>query len=244
MSDSIANNYTQSTESQPSSESDAAFSIMFVSVCDIAIQSVLLWKAYICYDRSRKLLFAGSVPIFGILIFIVLNCTVGRSSTYFTAGVCTTFYPTWIVALKAVLDFSSNLFLSLCFLRVIYRHYQILGSSLQKALLKDGVVYCIGAILSNLICGVLLIVKVLGGLTPILYTLDWSLASYLIIKQLKGGRNSHPDLTAGVATIHLPPYQRSPAPSRLPLGCTISTCEDHKFSSTDVEQGHRAVWDM
>ena len=68
------------------------FSIVTVNLGDIAIQSVLLWKAYIFYDRSRKLLIAGSVPLFGILIFIVLNCTVGRSSTYFTAGVCTTFY--------------------------------------------------------------------------------------------------------------------------------------------------------
>ncbi|KAH8548695.1 hypothetical protein BGW37DRAFT_505957 [Umbelopsis sp. PMI_123] len=252
MSESIANNCTQSSEGQSLSQTDAAFSIMFVSVClscfvwqiiylaqllrhslkpiyimmlaqavggcicafvtlltslvpmscdfrlnfsivtvnlgDIAIQTVLLWKAYICYDRSQRLLVVGSLPLFGILIFIVLNCTVGRSSTYFIDGVCTTFYPTWIVAVKAALDFTSNLFLSLCFLRVIYRHYQVLGSSLQKALLKDGIIYCIGAILSNLICGVLLIVKVLGGLTPILYTLD---CTYLVISLILGQHHSH-----------------------------------------------------
>lgn len=41
----------------------------------------------------------------------------------------------------------------------------------------------IGAILSNLICGVLLIVKVLGGLTPILYTLDCQYM-YLLMRYL------------------------------------------------------------
>jgi hypothetical protein len=40
MSDSIANNSTQSTESQQSSESNAAFSIMFVSVC----MSCFVWQ--------------------------------------------------------------------------------------------------------------------------------------------------------------------------------------------------------
>ncbi|GAB5586965.1 hypothetical protein Unana1_01865 [Umbelopsis nana] len=108
----------------------------------------------------------------------------------------------------------------------------------------------IGAILSNLICGVLLIVKVLGGLTPILYTLDWSLASYLIIKQMKGGRGN--DTTGAncidVPNIILPPYQRNRTSeqSRIPLGCTISTltCDDRKIRHDDIEHGERAGWEF
>ncbi|KAG2177300.1 hypothetical protein INT43_007957 [Umbelopsis isabellina] len=224
------------------------FSIVTVNLGDVAIQTVLLWKAYICNDRSRRLLTIGSIPLVGILIFIILNCTVGQSQTYFIAGVCTTLYPTWIVALKAVMDFSSNLFLSLCFLKVVYRHYTILGSSLQKALLKDGLIYLIGAILSNLICGILLILKVMGGLTPILYTLDWSLASYLIIKQLKGGRSKDAVIAPSLAipNIVLPSYHPNTSYGRSmssPLGCSISTCDDLKVRH-DMESSGKAAWDF
>lgn len=46
-----------------------------------------------------------------------------------------------IVVIKSTLDFTSNAFLSACFILVIYRHYRILGSSVQKSLIRDGLIY-------------------------------------------------------------------------------------------------------
>lgn len=47
----------------------------------------------------------------------------------------------YIVITKAALDFTSNTFLSWCFLLVIYRHYKVLGSSVQRTLIKEGLIY-------------------------------------------------------------------------------------------------------
>ncbi|EIE83127.1 hypothetical protein RO3G_07832 [Rhizopus delemar RA 99-880] len=115
------------------------FSVICVNVADISLQFILLWKAYL-----------GSLPILAIAVFILINLTVGKSNTKYRLGVCLTEYPTYIVIVKAAIDFTSNIFLSSCFVLVIYRHYRLLG-----------------------------------GNTPIIYTVDWYLASYLIIRQLR-----------------------------------------------------------
>ncbi|KAI9496931.1 hypothetical protein BDB00DRAFT_952033 [Zychaea mexicana] len=132
------------------------FSIVGVNLGDIALQSVLLWKAYLGNNRSKIILMIGCIPLIGLVVFIICNVTVAQSIMKYRGNVCTTSYPIYIVIAKAALDFTSNTFLSWCFILVIYRHYQVL---------------------------------VLGGSSPILYTIDWYLASYLIIKQLKYGRN-------------------------------------------------------
>ncbi|KAI8140657.1 hypothetical protein BJV82DRAFT_562141 [Fennellomyces sp. T-0311] len=133
------------------------FSVVAVNTGDIALQSVLLWKAYLGNNRSKVVLCIGGIPLIGIVVFIAANCTVAQSTTVLLDSVCATEYPGYIVIIKTALDFTSNIFLSWCFILVIYRHYRVLG--------------------------------VLGGSSPILYTIDWYLASYLIIKQLKYGRN-------------------------------------------------------
>ncbi|CAO3643791.1 unnamed protein product [Cunninghamella echinulata] len=50
-----------------------------------------------------------------------------------------------------------------------------------------------GACISNIVTGICMFYRIIGGSTPILYTIDWYLASYLIIKQLKYGRNTNDD---------------------------------------------------
>ncbi|KAI8330974.1 hypothetical protein BC941DRAFT_328544, partial [Chlamydoabsidia padenii] len=136
------------------------FSVIGVNIADIALQAILLWKAFLGNNRSKLVLLIGTIPLLGIVSFIGLNITTGKSNSYFQEGACATDYPTYIVIVKATLDFCSNTFLSACFLFVIYRHYRVLGS-------------------------------ILGGFTPVLYTIDWYLASYLIIKQLKNSRSSN-----------------------------------------------------
>ncbi|KAI8877327.1 hypothetical protein K501DRAFT_158271, partial [Backusella circina FSU 941] len=128
------------------------FSIVGVNIGNIALQAVLLWKAYLGNNRSKIILVLGIVPIIAISIFIIANMTIGKSSTFRHSGTCITEYPLRIVVAKATIDATSNVFLSWCFILVIYRHYRILGSN-----------------------------------TPVIYTIDWYLASFLIIKQLRSG---------------------------------------------------------
>ncbi|KAI9316501.1 hypothetical protein BX666DRAFT_249201 [Dichotomocladium elegans] len=118
------------------------FSVVGVNLSDMALQTVLLWKAYLGNNRNRIILFIGVVPIILLFAFICANITIARSSSEFSAsGVCSTAYPTVIVIIKAVIDCSSNTFLSWCFILVIYRHYRVLGSSVHKTLIKEGLIY-------------------------------------------------------------------------------------------------------
>ncbi|KAI8086127.1 uncharacterized protein BX664DRAFT_239910, partial [Halteromyces radiatus] len=135
------------------------FSVVGVNLADIALQSILLWKAFLGNSRSKIILILGTIPLLGLVAFICMNITFGKSTSFFENGACATDYPIFIVIIKATLDFCSNTFLSACFLLVIYRHYRLLGS-------------------------------ILGGSTPVIYTIDWYVASYLIIKQLKNGRKA------------------------------------------------------
>ncbi|CAO3587464.1 unnamed protein product [Absidia cylindrospora] len=164
------------------------FSVFGVNAADIALQSVLLWKAFLGNNRSKIVLLVGALPLLGIVAFIGLNITIGKSQTHFADGACSTDYPTFIVLVKAILDFSSNAFLSACFLFVIYRHYRERGTSIHRTLIKEGLIYCFGVCLSNIVTGILLMLKVLGGASPVVYTIDWYVASYLIIKQFKASR--------------------------------------------------------
>ncbi|KAG0740377.1 hypothetical protein G6F35_003772 [Rhizopus arrhizus] len=108
------------------------FSVICVNVADISLQFILLWKAYLGNNRSKTILFVGSLPILAIAVFILINLTVGKSNTKYRLGVCLTEY--------------LALFLS-----------------------STGTI----------------VFLVLGGNTPIIYTVDWYLASYLIIRQLR-----------------------------------------------------------
>ncbi|KAI9261075.1 hypothetical protein BY458DRAFT_478248 [Sporodiniella umbellata] len=129
-------------------------SVICVNIGDMSLQFVLLWKAYLGNSRSKIMLYLGAIPIGSIAVFIFINLTIGKSNTHFEGGVCLTQYPTYTVVIKAAIDFVSNIFLSACFILVIYRHYRILGN-------------------------------ILSGSSPVIYTIDWYLASYLIIRQLR-----------------------------------------------------------
>ncbi|GAA5812543.1 hypothetical protein MFLAVUS_006000 [Mucor flavus] len=150
------------------------FSVVGVNVGDMSLQFVLLWKAYLGNNRSKLILILGSIPILAIAVFIWVNMTIGKSKTFVGVGLCATEYlifahniffsisAIYIVVSKAAIDCTANTFLSGCFILTL----------------------SFGVCFSNILTGILLTKNVLGGSTPILYTIDWYLASYLIIQQL------------------------------------------------------------
>ncbi|KAF7723937.1 hypothetical protein EC973_001509 [Apophysomyces ossiformis] len=68
------------------------FSVVGVNLGDIALQIVLIWKAYVGNDSSKAILFFGSISIAGLVLFIILNLTIGRSFSFYHGGVCMTEY--------------------------------------------------------------------------------------------------------------------------------------------------------
>jgi hypothetical protein len=86
-------------------------------------------------------------------------------------------------------------------------------------------------------------------INPKLYIMvTGSVASYLIIKQLKGGRSKDAAMSHSIAmpNIVLPCYQPNASSVRSvssPFGCSISTCHDLKVRH-DMEITGKAAWDI
>jgi hypothetical protein len=68
------------------------FSVVGINLADIALQFVLLWKAYLGNNRSKIILGIGSIPIICITAFIIVNMTFGKSETVKDVGYCFTKY--------------------------------------------------------------------------------------------------------------------------------------------------------
>ncbi|GAB5588113.1 hypothetical protein Unana1_03013 [Umbelopsis nana] len=166
-------------------------SIVTVNLGGICIQSVLLYKAYICNERARWLLGIGALAQCGYVILIFLDATAGRVTSIQDpiTGMCQLENKWWPALAKIGVDILSNAILSFAFLRVVYRQYNVFGNSLYKSLLSNGIIFSIGVILSNLIVGILIASRVTGGLSADLYAFDWIVTSYLLIKQFRRDHN-------------------------------------------------------
>ncbi|KAI8072086.1 hypothetical protein BDF21DRAFT_454188 [Thamnidium elegans] len=161
-------------------------SIICVNLGGCCIQTILLYKAYICYDRSTWLLLFGSFINVGYIALTFIYATLGKVPTYKDLlGNCVMQNLEWPALAKLGLDIASNVFLSFAFLMVIYRHYRIFGNTLHKSLLSSGIVFSVGVIASNIVTAILISCRVMGGLSADLYSFDWVITSYLLIKQFK-----------------------------------------------------------
>ncbi|ORE02325.1 hypothetical protein BCV72DRAFT_234885 [Rhizopus microsporus var. microsporus] len=116
--------------------------IIVVNLEGCAIQTILLYKAYICYDRSILLLILGSLINLGYIALIFFYATYGKVPTYKDIiGNCVLNNLEWPALVKLFLDIASNGFLSLAFLAVIFGHYRKFGNSLYKSLISNGILY-------------------------------------------------------------------------------------------------------
>ncbi|CAO3611801.1 unnamed protein product [Cunninghamella blakesleeana] len=160
--------------------------IICTNIGGCCIQSILLYKAYICHNRPTWLLILGSFINAGYIALIFLYATVGKVESHRDfIGNCVLNNLEWPALAKLGLDISSNLFLSFAFLSVIYRHYKVFGNSIHKSLFSGGLMFSIGVIASNIITAILISCRAVGGLSADLYSVDWVITGYLLIKQFK-----------------------------------------------------------
>ncbi|KAI8141608.1 hypothetical protein BJV82DRAFT_714826 [Fennellomyces sp. T-0311] len=157
-------------------------SIIAVNLAGCCIQSILLYKAYICYDKAKWLLCLGSFINLGYIALIFLYATIAKVPTYKDPMV------EWPALAKLGIDILSNAFLSIAFLMVIHRHYRLFNNSLHKSLLASGTLFSVGVIASNIITGILIACRAMGGLSADLYSFDWVITGYLLIKQFKSDK--------------------------------------------------------
>ncbi|CEP19751.1 hypothetical protein [Parasitella parasitica] len=159
-------------------------SIICVTLGGCCIQSILLYKAYICYDRAKWLLIIGSIIHAGYIALTFVYGTLGKMPTYKDfIGNCVMLNLEWPALAKLSLDIASNAFLTIAFVMVIYRHYRVFGNSLQKSLISSGVIFSVGVIAANILTAILISCRAMGGLSADLYSFEWVITSYLLIKQ-------------------------------------------------------------
>ncbi|KAI8098736.1 uncharacterized protein BX664DRAFT_381413 [Halteromyces radiatus] len=159
-------------------------SIICVNLGGCCIQSILLYKAYICHNRRKWLLVLGSFINTGYVALIFLYATIGKVDSHRDfIGNCVLNNLEWPALAKLSLDISSNLFLTFAFLSVIRRHYRMLGNDIHKFLFSNSMMFSIGVVASNILTAILISCRAVGGLSADLYSFDWVITGYLLIKQ-------------------------------------------------------------
>ncbi|KAI8974327.1 hypothetical protein BDB01DRAFT_807059 [Pilobolus umbonatus] len=153
--------------------------IVVVNLGGCVVQSILLYKAFICYNRSMVLIILGSVVNLGYIVLIIICATLGKVPAYKDmVGNCVMDNLGWPALAKLGVDVLSNLFLSILFLWAVYRYYSVSGNSLYRSLFKDGVVFSIGIILCNLLVAILISCQAMGRLSADLYCFECKITLY------------------------------------------------------------------
>ncbi|KAI7866340.1 hypothetical protein BDF14DRAFT_1814205 [Spinellus fusiger] len=148
--------------------------IIAIDLSGCCVHTILLYKAYICYNKALWVIVIGLFINMGYIALICIYSTVGKTvSIMDIAGNCSIEGLHWQAYAKLGLDLVSNSFLSLAFLLTIYRHYRLFGSFSLKILLSNGIIFFIGVFASNIITTLLISLDVLHGLTSNMYAIDY-----------------------------------------------------------------------
>ncbi|KAI9596562.1 hypothetical protein BDF19DRAFT_437880 [Syncephalis fuscata] len=133
---------------------------------------LLLRKAYIIVYRQKWLLYIGFpliLPQLGYGLFIVFLSYV----TTDVGGACGMHYPSFIPWYWFGINAASTILFSTIFCRVAYKQYCQFGSDAWKRLAHNGIQAMCLAVLCNIVCCFLIIFRVAGNYSDMLFPLDW-----------------------------------------------------------------------
>ncbi|KAI8054471.1 hypothetical protein BDF22DRAFT_742399 [Syncephalis plumigaleata] len=159
-------------------------SISCLTISTMAVNTVLLERAYLAHCRNRWVLILGVLLIAPAPILIYLNWIANRAIFSHTAA-CYADYPGYFPYVRAAVDAPPNIVFSLLFITVIYRQYCHYGGRCWARLAHDGILVMMLVITSNLICFIGNVTYVLGETTDYLYVIDWAVTTTLLVKNTK-----------------------------------------------------------
>ncbi|SAM00406.1 hypothetical protein [Absidia glauca] len=210
-------------------------SIICVNLGGCCIQSILLYKAYICNNRSKWLLVFGSVINAGYFALIFIYATLGRVESHRDfIGNCVLDNLEWPALAKLGLDVASNIFLSFAFLSVVRRHYRMFGNNMHKILFSNSMIFSIGVIASNIITAILISCRAVGGLSADLYSFDWVITGYLLIKQFSMDKKSEEEDDEDISQVQ--------TTTSSILSAHISDLPSHHHPNTNQVNAERFHW--
>ncbi|RKP25886.1 hypothetical protein SYNPS1DRAFT_28391 [Syncephalis pseudoplumigaleata] len=152
--------------------------VWFITIAinlSIAFSSaIVLRKAYLALCKQYWVALLGSVlivPQFGF-IYILVHSPV----TLTTREACLVHYPYYLPWYWLAVTTPINVFFSAIFTHVAYRQYRALGTAAWKELARDGIQTMSQIVLCNIVCEVLIVSRVGGGLAELFFIIDWWVA--------------------------------------------------------------------
>ncbi|RKP27753.1 hypothetical protein SYNPS1DRAFT_26611 [Syncephalis pseudoplumigaleata] len=189
-------------------------------LCTGAVAGVLLVKAYFGHKRAYWVAIVGVCVEIVVVALLTYNAsrayannvrhlpTDGCLAPYVLFGIsATTFYS------KIVIDVISNLLCSGLFLAVVMRHRCAMGSTSARvydALARDGLIFLVCACVSSVLCPLLYVSQAMPPfITNTLYSIDYVVASSLIVQQLLRGEAVRQQRKAEALAMTMAAHKRS-----------------------------------
>ncbi|KAI9599245.1 hypothetical protein BDF19DRAFT_419538 [Syncephalis fuscata] len=155
-------------------------SIICLTTSTIAVNTLLLERAYLAHCCNRWVLVMGILFIAPAPVLIYLNW-IKIHATFSHKAACYADYPHYFPYVRAALDAPPNIVFSLSFISVIYRQYRRYGGQCWANLVHDGVVVMMLVVTSNLVCFIGNVISVFGEATDYLYVIDWAITTTLLV---------------------------------------------------------------
>ncbi|KAI9594904.1 hypothetical protein BDF19DRAFT_465784 [Syncephalis fuscata] len=187
--------------------------IIGMTISTMAINTLLLERAYLAHQRNRYLL------IFGILLVVPAPVLIYRAwydvlATFSPGTGCHGTYPPSFPAFRLLIDLPPNAVFSVAFLAVIYQQYRRFGDRCWKRLTHDGITTMLLVILSNLTCVIFNLSDILGDTKDVLFIVDWAITSSLVVENTYRMSTSLTDTEPTVCQQPIPRRQHRKLPSR------------------------------
>jgi hypothetical protein len=157
----------------PSCKTTTLSATIGIAISNFSINAALLERAYVARQRDRKLLVIGlffnviQLAAYFSILFIEIEYA------YRPSIGCYTIYPKYGPYTRFLVDTLPSLIPSVVFITTIYRQFKRYRRDCWRQLARDGIITMMLIILSNFTSAILLIFKVTGDFSMIVYLIDW-----------------------------------------------------------------------
>jgi hypothetical protein len=145
-----------------------AFGITLSAIC---VNICLLIKAYAAQRRDRRLIWLSvllMIPQPSIIWIAWTECIMMNTEE----SACIILFPPYLPWLRFILDMLINTLFSTVFLYAVYRQYRIMGSDCWGKLAKDGMLFMLAVLTSNIICAIITATGPFGPLSEMFFLID------------------------------------------------------------------------
>ncbi|RKP27533.1 hypothetical protein SYNPS1DRAFT_26814 [Syncephalis pseudoplumigaleata] len=155
--------------------------IIGMTIATMAMNTLLLERAYLAHQRNRFLL------VFGIFLILPAPTLIYRAwieveAKFSPASGCYAKYPASFPSFRLLIDLPPNVVFTCAFVMVIYQQYRRYGDRCWKRLARNGIVTMMLVVVSNLTCMLCNVFNAFGEVSDVLFIVDWAITSTLVVE--------------------------------------------------------------